>query len=342
MQIEFSGVSEHLMRSTVPKEMLSLSVLPDGRTKCRINSSSLSIIQECGRKAQLSLDRNLRSNLESPATMFGSAIHKGLEVFYCGEVEDRVMPKGFRSNAEIMAYGTIPEEEDYLVYRAIRAFVESAQDLCHLPDEDKRSVSTGVWLLAQYLETYIDDPYVVIRDESGPFVERRGEAVLFEDDSLVIEYFGTVDVGLVNRHNGITLICDHKTSSVVGNQFFNRLKPNHQYTGYLYLAQEAFGIDTDKFLVNCLEVKARPKTARGKGPSFPRQVTTRSEEDVQEFKDAVIDAVRNYLRWNKTGVWPMGHVSACAAYAGCQFLDICSSPKCVRENIINTKYLEAK
>ena len=88
-----------LSPAAVPKEMLSTSVLADGRTKVRINFSSLSIMQECWRKTEYSLVRGLRSNLESPATLFGSAIHKGLEEFYLSPKQDRELPLDIRFNS---------------------------------------------------------------------------------------------------------------------------------------------------------------------------------------------------------------------------------------------------
>lgn len=320
------------------KEMLS--VFPEGgKTVVKINYSSLSVIQECGRKADYSLIRKLKGKQDSPALIFGTAVHKALEVFYIAPREVRKMPRDFEENAGLMAYGH-PAPSEELLYSCIGAFVKGAEALRGLPDTDKRSLASGVWMLCHYFKTYIDDPWEVFVDSEGPVVERRCEAVLFEDDSLKIILHGTIDVVLRNAQNGAVLPADHKTSSVVGSDFYNRLKPNPQYSGYFWLAKESLGITGDGFLVNCVEVKSKPLTARGGPPKFPRQVTDRSEADIAEFKQQVISYTKQFLRWREEGFYPQGSVSICANYGGCQYLEVCRAPENIRETIIENKFSE--
>jgi len=317
-----------------PKEMISVTKLDDGRTKVRINSSSVSVIQECPRKANLLLHSRWRAEYESPATIFGSAVHKALEIFYSGPVEERILPK--IEDCELLAYGHgVP---DGLVTRALAGFIEKAQALSALPETDKRSIQNGVWILYHYFKTFIDDPYVAIVDEQGPFVERKFSVAIHDCADLVVEYFGTIDLGVRHIHTGEVLVADHKTSSVVGNDFYNRLKPNHQYTGYLYGAREVFGLPTFGFLVNCLQVKEKPKTSRGSLPHYPRQITTRDVFDFDEFKEAVVRAAKDYVNMLETNSWPIGPVNSCTMYGGCTFLSVCSAPKSMRENILSAKF----
>jgi hypothetical protein len=320
----------------VPKEMLSVSE-EGGKTKVKINSSSLSVIQECPRKAKYSLLDKWKPETEGPALAFGTAIHKALEVFYLGSPEERILPD--LCDMELMACGhNVPGEEYSLLHRATRAFVDKAQVLSALPAEDKRSLQSGVWLLFNYFKSYLDDPYVAYVDDQGPLVERTFSFRLYEDETTIIEYFGTIDLVVRHRGTGDILVCDHKTSSVVGNDFYNRLKPNHQYTGYLLGAREALGIQTNSFLINCLQVKEKPKTVRGTAPHLPRQVTTRDEEDYAEFVAVVASAVSSFLAFRETGIWPLGPTNVCANYGGCSFLSVCSAPSSLRENILRSKF----
>lgn len=317
-----------------PKEMLSVSQLDSGKTLVRINSSSLSIIQECMRKSHYSLNERWIGQNESPATLFGSAIHKALEVFYLGDPAARVLPK--YDEVEPLAYGA--PAGDGLIQKAIAAFVEKAKPLEALPPEDKRSIPNGVWILWHYFKSFIDDPYVALIDEAGrPFVERTFTFTLYEDETLRIDYFGTIDLIVKHQTTEDVLVCDHKTSSIVGVDFYNRLKPNAQYAGYL-LGAKSMGVSASGFLVNCLQVKAKPKTSRGEPPHFPRQVTTRDEEDFMEFRESVVAATQNYLRGRQSGVWPLGHINACAQYGGCTYLEVCAAPPALRENILKAKF----
>lgn len=320
-----------------PKEMLSVSQEGE-KTLVRINSSSLSIIQECLRKSQYSLIEKWRPETEPPATVFGGAIHKALEIYYSGTFEQRSLPK--LETMIMMSYGhRIEGEEENLILRATRGFIEKAQPLSLLPETDKRSIQNGVWILYHYFKSFIDDPYVAYVDESGPFVERPFTLRLFEDEKLIVDYFGTIDLVVRHLKNNNILVCDHKTSSIVGNDFYNRLKPNAQYTGYLLGAREVFGIETNAFLVSCLQVKSKPVTERGSPPHFPRQETTRDDADFAEFKDSVVWAVRSFLAARSSGIFALGNVNACAMYAGCNYLSVCSAPKSLRENILKAKFI---
>lgn len=320
-----------------PKAMLTVRQI-DGLTEVRINSSSLGIILSCPRKAYYSLKRNLRAKQESPALTFGKAIHKALEIFYSGSVSERFIPENFRDRSDLLAAGTYDVLFDELLFRAVRGFIETAAPLKGLPDSDKRSIPNGVWILQEYFKTYINDPYTVAVDGHGPITERTCEAKLFEQDGLRIILFGTIDVILKNEANGTVIPADHKTASQLGSDFYNRIKPNHQYSAYLWLAQQCLGITTDTFLVNALQVKAKPVTARGQAPNFARQVTTRSPEDIREFHDAVCFAVGSYLRCEKAEMWPQGHVDNCGMYGGCAFLNVCSAPSNLRENVLEERF----
>jgi len=144
----------------VPKEMISIS-REGNKTKVRMNSSSLSVIQECPRKAQYLLHQKWKAQDESPATLFGSAIHKALEVFYSGDVTERRMV--ILEELEMVAMGIMPHRPG-LLHRAVAAFAEKAQPLAQLPDTDKRSLMNGAWILHHYFKAFIDDPYQALVD----------------------------------------------------------------------------------------------------------------------------------------------------------------------------------
>jgi hypothetical protein len=341
MEIQFDTGQSLPISSEGPKEMLSVSQLPSGKTKVRVNFSSLSLMQECWRKTEYSLVRGLRSNLESPATLFGSAIHKGLEVFYSGSRSERVIPVGYSDTMAMIGCGSWqPEWAFSLLFRAAQAFVARAAALSALPPDNKRSIATGAWMLQHYFLTYINDPWVVLCDEQGPITERKFSLPIYEAEDLEIEGFGQIDVILRNEQTGVILAADHKTTSMLGTQFYQRLNPNHQYTFYTMAAREVFGLQTNSFLVNALQVKEKPKTARGSVPDFARQVTTRTEEDFTELRSALMKNVREFLFCLEEGYFPQTAPGPCSNYGGCQYLDICSAPAQLRETIIKARFQE--
>lgn len=350
IQTDLASVPADTKVAAAPKKMLTISELPDGRTKVEINSSSLNLLQTCWRKSYYSLHQHLKGKRESPATAFGSAIHAALETWYLAPKEERKLPSNFKKEMELMSSGHDPG--DALCYKAAKSFLTAMAPIYHLPETDKRSKENGLWILSHYFDTYKlggkeADNYEVLKVDDKPFVEQLCSALLYEDKQVQIHFFGTIDCILRNTVTDQVIPCDHKTSSVVGNDFYNRLKPNHQYTGYIWLVNETLDIDTDMFLVNCLQVKPKPKTARGAPPHFPRQITKRTAEDIEEWKQVVVWHVLQYLgftNWkgSREFTWPLGSPDACTLYGGCQYLQVCSSPASLRDTILNNEFISTQ
>lgn len=323
-----------------PKKMITVSE-ENGKRRVEINASSLSVIQECMRKSQYLLFERWKAQDESPATIFGSAIHRALEVFYAAPVKEREMIP--LEELEIIAL-TQPERDwtkEPLLMHAISEFAKKAEPLRMLPDLDKRSITNGTWILWHYFKTFIDDPYTTYVDKDGPFLERSFTLRFHETDDLIIDLFGTIDFAFRHNTNGNIILGDHKTSSSLGfggQSYYDRDKPNHQYTVYALGANKVFGISTEEFMVNVIEVKAKGVTGRAKGPSFPRQITRRTEEDFEELHLVVVDAVKRYLSAIDRKEWPLGPVLACTAYGKCTYKEVCAAPQSLRQNILNSKF----
>lgn len=341
VNVELTDAPAFIPKVLPPKEMISVRGQGD-TTFVRVNSSSIGVIQECQRKAKYLLQEKWHSENESPALVFGQAMHRALEVFYVGNPEQRVLPD--LDDFEVMSYGKVLDiEEMSLLHRSARTFIREAKALNTLPVYDKRSIQNGLWLLHNYFKAYLNDPYVAYIDERGPFVERSFTFNLHRSPALVIDYFGTIDFAFRHTGTGSILVGDHKTTSVLsgyGEQasYFDRDRPNSQYCGYLLAAREAFGLDVNEFLVNVIEVKAKPKTNRGSGPSFPRQITSRDSDDYTEFREMVIDTTETYLRNLKRNQWPIGPVNACNQYSGCTYKQVCGAPTRLRSNILKAKF----
>ena len=322
-----------------PKEMISVSQR-DGKTLVRINYSSMDIIQNCLRKAKFSLFEGWKPLDESVATVFGSAFHKALEVYYRGSLEERKLPT--LETMQMMAFGNVVDgEETDLLLRSTRAFVEAAQPLKDIPESDKHSIVNGCWILHRYFETYLKDPYVAYFDKDGPFVERTASVVVYEDETLIVELFGTIDVVLQHVTTGELLPTDHKTAGFLnfgGSSYFDREKPNHQYSGYLLLVRDVFGLDVNKFMANIIEKKPRPKTKGAIGVQFPRQVTERNADDFADFRESLVHVAKQYLNSIYEDHWPMGPIGACTAYGSCSYRAVCSVPHSMHRNILTAKF----
>ncbi len=271
-----------------------------------INSSSVDLIQTCRRKAYYALERNLRGGDESEAQLFGTAIHRAMEAFYGAPVEG-----GERQL-------TLEQFQD--------AFVDCAsQTLAHLPDSDKRSIANGKKILEKYWDTYQNDPWRVVVDASGPVVERSFELKLTPS----IRIHGQIDCLLENVETGEIVVCDHKTSSSLGSDFLNRIKPNIQFSIYAWAARQ-LGFRVNRVMVNGIQV-AKTKV------DLLRVFTSRMESDEEEMWAALSEAVELYRGCQKRGVWPQSS-SSCSNWGGCQYRDVCSLDAGFRETAIQQIY----
>jgi hypothetical protein len=321
-----------------PKRMLGLSKLADGRDLVEINFSSLSVINDCLRKSQYSLIRGLRSNHESEALTSGKAIHKALEHWYRLPAHLRQLTKEEAELADTLIASPLlhPSEPYETALDSINAYVVAAEPLKWLGAEDKRSLNNGIKILKAYFKHYADDGLEVLNDKFGiPYVEREVEFQIWEDGKKVIRFHGSIDIILRSTISGQIFVADHKTTASLGSQFYNRVKPNHQYTGYIWAARECLGIETDSFLVNGIQV-AKTKS------EFARQPTTRNQEDFEELRMAMVEASERILKAKEYNLFPMNAPAACNAYGACQFYEVCSSPKKLRETIISAKYEEGE
>lgn len=302
-----------------------LSITP---TEIRVNSSSLDIMQSCMRKADFLLNRQYIGE-SAPALKYGQAIHSALAYWYSLPVEQREWDASVREEAKVMAYNEAIKADKSPILMTVKAFIDSTDECIRmLPEDDKRSISNGVETILEYIKLYWNDGLEIVRDSGGvPLVEREVsfELGVLGDRKLV--YFGTLDAVMINPHTGIKFVVDHKTTSALGKDFLNRIKPNHQYTGYWYGAKSCFGIDTDTFLINGIQVAKTKK-------SFTRQYTTRNNDDLEELIHTTVFYVLGYLRCLETGVWPISCPNPCAMWGGCKFLEVCSAPLSIRESVI--------
>lgn len=319
------------------KEMLTWTKTPNGH-HVRINYSSLELLQTCPRKAHYALNLNLRQQTDSDALVFGSAIHKALEHWYQLPVEERSLPASLREDAEMFAFGAnLDKPATQGALESLRQFsIAGNRVLSALPPEDKRSINSGIRILQAYFKRYADDGFVVAKDTFGnPYIERKFTFRLYTDPTLSIDYFGTIDVILENKTTGLIMVADHKTTSMLGKEFYDRCRPNPQYTGYVLGAQQSLNVNTNLFMINGIQT-AKTKT------EFARQVTERTEDDFNELRYSVVHHVTNWLRLNNVGIFPQTAPNPCSMYGGCQYRKICEVPNKLKNNVIKAEYGEVE
>lgn len=307
----------------------------DDKTHVWINYSSLDIVQTCVRKAELSLFRNLRSSNEAPALVFGKGTHKAMEVWYSSPRSDRKRESTQcdDSQALMLSNATPIPHGNCARCSSIFAFLKTTNDLAGITDGEARSRTNGIEILNHYFNTYLEDPYDLLVDDLGPLCERTLETIIFDSPILTIHLFGTVDAVFRNTETNEIVLADHKTTHQLGKDFFNRIKPNFQYTGYWLLARQELKLDPSRFMVNGIQVAKTKKAVE-------RQFTTISEEEISDLITAILYNVENYLKAIQTDTWPMSAPNACSMWGGCSFKRICELPRSLQKSVISAEYGE--
>jgi len=321
-----------------PKRMLEIKKV-NGVTRYYINYSSLDIIQTCKRKAKYILHDKLVSGESNAATTFGSAVHRALETWYCAPKINRKRSSAECDDQQILMLNrqATTKHGECARCASVFSFLEAGHILRNLPETDKRSQQNGIHILNNYFNVYLSDPYVIVEDDMGPMCERSFELLIATTphpktlQPCEIYLFGTIDSILKNEQTGEIIVCDHKTTASLGKDFFNRIKPNHQYTGYFLGAKEVLGLDVKRFMVNGIQV-AKTKY------DLNRQFTIITSDDINELKLALLKAVGDYMAELEFQKWPMSAPNACTMWGGCTFREICILPPDIRKSVIEAKY----
>lgn len=334
VQAEFTPTLDAPLESK--KRMIEVVKDADGWTTVSLNSSSLDLIQTCLRKSKYVLVDKIRSKNESPALIFGTSIHKALEVWYASDRSNRKKSTSACEDfqAALLSGNELPSHSDCIRCATCFAFLDTGKILGEkLLENDKRSLSNGLKIINAYCDQYIQDPFKVFRDDLGPVTERSFDLPFFDDPDakLHVRLFGQIDVVLTNEETNSQIVCDHKTTSSLGVEFFSRLNPNFQYVIYSWAAKQLWNIDSGMFLVNGIQVA---KTMQ----KFSRQIIKIGPTQYKEMFMAVNWAVRSYLLGESAG-WPQSAPNPCSMYGGCSYRTVCEAPEQLRASIIKANFI---
>lgn len=324
-----------------PKRMLEIIEQENGKTRVNLNWSSLEIIQSCLRKSKYRLIDGFVPTGSAPALTFGTAMHKALEVWYAApfehrrassaETEDLISEMLFRAKKGEGVGERINSGPDAQV-AAVWAFLEAGKDLYVLPDGDKRGLENGIEILRDYFDRYLelDREFVVFKDRLGPMIERTFEFPLsgiLSEPSVDIWLFGTIDLILQNTKTKEIFILDHKTTSSLGVDFFNR-SHSGQFVFYVLGAREGLGVKTENFKINGIQVA---KTKR----DFVRIEERVTENDLAEIHAMIFESVERILTARRLERFPKTMPAPCSMWGGCEYLDVCKAKDSrTKENLL--------
>lgn len=255
----------------------------------------------------------------SDALAFGSSIHAGLATWHRG------LEPG--------------ETIESLIERVIKSFYDEGNKTAirEINPEERRSLSYGEKLLRAYIEVYKRDP------ENTFKAAKNGDEKLVELSMKYrvnswLTYSGTCDM-IGELSDGSLATIEHKTTSYLGQQFYNKAKPNDQITGYIYLARKLFGLDIQSAVLNGLQT-VTTKLDKTPGDCFARVTTLRSTAEISEFEMEMVETAERIKNDIRSGFWLKNAPDACNLWNSlCPYSDVCNSSSENRIRILNGSFI---
>lgn len=335
---------------------MSLPPLPLTEGCLVLDNSAIETFQTCSRAFEYSRLAKRVSVGSRPALDFGSAIHLALEWRY----------KRLGNDSPTM----IDEDEQAQVIA--RYFDEHP-----CPDDDFRNAQFAVDMMKRYNSRYQIEPFNIMRfDEpqtcghceglgrrvskgvdlstmspaqtepctfcngtgkNSNMVELSFLLPLFTCGDIPVLYSGKIDLPVLLDDQ--LIIIDHKTTSMLGEQFFDELRMSAQPLGYCWAMQT---IHPEKqvggFMINAIRTKDIPQYVRdGKArggltpdkwweEAMQRDVTYLRPGQLDEWHANVIALVEEMM-WNyQRGYMPLKTKWCVGKYGKCPYFQVCSLP----------------
>lgn len=365
ISLNLSSANTHRDETNRPTRKL-LHWQADGSLLFRVDWSSIESLLGCNRSAQYKLIHSRQGGSRSALT-FGAAIHAGLEVWYRNK--HKIKQLGYRDTLELfdphdsrIDVPTPIEKEDILArcYSAIEStFTESPPSLY----PDYRTSDYAVQSFHSYINHYKDEVLTPYVHEGKPLVEfsfayplgktelptsvfkswgygtltndSEIEASLPESNATVpvhIEWTGIID--MLAEVNDSLYVVDHKTTSIISQDFFDGFEIAMQPTGYFSAMKAAFpDLPIKGFMANVLACRkpvaavtksGKPTTSKP-FEAFRRQYHY-SDWHVNEFKQDALALVEELFANVTNQFFPKKTQWCVGKYGKCPYFDVCSLP----------------
>lgn len=304
-----------------------------------IDNSSIEYLITCARSAEYALIHRRRGAAQSSALFFGGAIHAALEYRY--KNTGKVPPSQIQ-DGQIALLTKIFEEspalmDDHrtcsLATEIIRGYNKkySIEEFRLMEVETSEAVGDQIYDKFYYETDDCDNR--VSKLITRPLVELPFAIELFRlnvptwlhsSGQVVIIYTGRID--LCVWWDGLYTV-DHKTTSIIGEGFFQSESVSPQHEGYMWAIWKTLHSMPSGFVINAISTRkfsaSRPCVdkddfVRQKWPVDPARIV----EWEHNIKAIITEFFWKYIR----GYLPTEKKWCVHKYGTCQYFDVCSLP----------------
>ena len=289
------------------------------------NSSWIEGFSTCYRFLQYK-SLNLRvPYADKPSLNFGSAIHLALEHRY------RKYKNGYVDDQYYSEVGEL-----------LTKFFDE-----HPPAAGEwRTLNWAMSVIKRYNERYDMESFsLLVDDKKEPMVELSFALPLYthttgvwgfatdQPPKIPIIYSGRIDLPV--SVGGQTFVVDHKTTSILGPSFFERMKMSAQQKGYCWAFEQLTDVSVSGYIINAIRTKEPPayvmyNTKQGKytpeswwQESLQRERFLLKPGELDEWKRNTIALVEEFFHHYQSGYMPM-KTTWCTQFGRCPYFDVCS------------------
>lgn len=157
------------------------------------------------------------------------------------------------------------------------------------------------------------------------------------DIEIPVIYSGRIDLPTI--HSDQLWVMDHKTTSMLGAQFFDKMRMSAQQKGYAWAFQELTGKSVAGYVINAIRTKEpplyitdpnAPKRGKATSPeawwneSLARERYYLKPDELTEWKHNAIALMEEFFYHYAKGYMPM-KTAWCSSYGRCPYFDVCST-----------------
>lgn len=316
------------------KKKYLLTYVESGVFALQTDNSSLEVMLTCPRKYLYQVVFGRQTGPAAPLT-YGSAIHEALDIWY--STPDR------------------KAHDEALWIKMCQGAAEAWDN--NYPPTEWRTLDRAIDTLSKYREQYPSEPFNVLAAEQA-FSVPLGEldlgntglpftwSQLVEPSSwpqedigdlkvninkLLVFWTGKID--LVTEENNRLWIWDHKTSSVLGQSYFDQFELAQQTLGYTWAGNQIEDQPIFGFGLNV--IVSRKPTRTGTGNEFHRRKFIYPKERVDEFPHNTMRIMETLVSYLIKDDFPK-HSSWCVSkyMQKCPYFDVCAAASQDRGTIL--------
>lgn len=293
-----------------------------------IDSTSLEPITTCPYHGYLSVVKKKKPSYPATALIAGNILHEALSYRY------KMMAYRSCKTSAIINFTNegLPITLEEIQLRLLSKLYSRYSDI----DMEWRNLALATELIKTYNEVYEDENFTIAKHNSRPFVELPFSVICERIDGILVIYIGKIDLAYFDHKNHLYIL-DHKTSSRLGETFWDEASVFEQTRGYCWAATKCGLPQPTGYTVNALGWKAPTKT--GTAINLERRTYYLEEDSLSRWYQNMLLQCETFIWHHKRGKYPTHQKLHCIhKYGRCEFYNLCKQHPASHDDALSSNY----